>query len=1129
MSFSFTAADIATILAADSGKVVLPTPEQSTVIEQPLGQSVLVVAGAGSGKTETMANRVVWLVANGLAEPSQVLGLTFTRKAAGELGERVVDRLQRFLECLTEPAVHATLTPAQAAQAQMLEARTVEGLHTPEVSTYNAYASAVVREFGAFAGLPSGGEVIDAATAWGLARDIVCTSEEPGLAESGASIGLLVKHIITLDHAVADNLTTFDHVVRHLEAAEHIGDLPYSEKKTDGQYAVIDEVMRSLQATRMTVRLAQKFSEEKRRRGLLEFSDQLALAVETLRRSPDAVRSLRRRTPVVLLDEVQDTSVGQTVLLSTLFAGSSVMAVGDPHQSIYGFRGASASNLQSFHRDFRAPQQSAHASITLNLSTSWRNPSVVLRAANRVSEPLASALAAEHTSLTVKPLTSRAEYLGNEEPEEPAQLEVIVEETVQAEYDSLATWMREARNEHLSRTGDAATAAVIFRSRKHMPAASAALWKAGVPNRIVGLGGLLSTPEVTDLVCALRCLWFADANNELLRLLAGPRFRVGSADLAGLADAARWFSKRDHAKQPIEASALTTESGLPITEQEFTLLDALDEIAAMNDLNHRALKEVSAVGRARLQEAAVLLQNLRREVGADILTLLRTVTHALLLDIELDSAEHTGYHGGAVARANLDAFSDLVAGFLATDERGTLFSVLTWLERATEDDEPAEHVPEPETSTVQLITVHGSKGLEWDLVAVPRLVDGEFPATPREGRGWLRPGQLPDDLRGDRAARPRLNLDLADTQQQVRDAIVAYQDALKDRFAQEERRLAYVAMTRAASRLLLTCSFWGGQKQARQPAIYLRELSAAQLIGQLPESSNFETDPTPQEARTQQWPLDPLGQRQAAVHRAADTLRAALAQQSEPNAAASVHPMVRLLLAERDTAQRSAAPTLDAVDRLTASTFHEYIEDPSDAERRRLRPMPVRPYRRTRVGNLFHDWVERRASTALGTTLTLAAVDDALNPQLDPRDEAETEAEHHEDELQQLIEQFEQSRWASLQPLAVELEITLPFAGSTLVCKLDAIYAAPEDSPATIEIVDWKSGASPQTEAERVTRFLQLDLYRHAYAQWSGIAPELIEATLFYVAEGKELTAQHTRSLQDLETLWLQARDSTVS
>ncbi len=1145
----FSAARIAELMAEDPASAVRPTPEQTRVIEQALGGSVLVIAGAGSGKTETMANRVVWLVANGLAAPSQILGLTFTRKAAGELGERVIERLQRFSERLGSAAVIERLDAEERRRAAELRELMDDGLDLPEISTYNSFASAVVQEFGAIAGVAAGGTVIDEATAWGIARDLVCRSDEAALVESGDSISVIVKQVMNLDHAVADNLTSFDEVIAKTEALDALAGLPYNEKKREGRYAAIDRVLQNMAATRLAVELARRFSDEKRRRGLIEFSDQLALAVETLRRSPEAARVLRQRTPIVLLDEVQDTSVGQSTLLSMLFRGCSVMAVGDPHQSIYGFRGASASNLQSFHRDFggrSAAQSGAH--VTLSLSTSWRNPGIVLEAANTVSAPLAARLETETAGLAVKPLTSKAAYLGIPEAmdaKSPA-LEVRVAETLAEEFASLAEWMRSARNEHLARTGQPPTAAVVFRSRRHMPAVSEALWAVGVPNRIVGLGGLLTTPEVTDLVCAMRCTWFADAGSELLRLLAGPRFRLGVADLAGLRQAAKWFSDRDHAKQPLSDAERDAMSAVTDPERSFTLLDALDEIAGMPSLEHGALRAITDAGRARLREAGQMFRVLRREVGSDVLVLLRAITQELRLDIELDAGEHAGHDGSAVARANLDAFTELVEGFLATDEQGTLASVLHWLEKASENDEAAEHVPEPEPGTVQLITAHGSKGLEWQLVAIPRMVDGEFPASAREGMGWLRPGQLPDELRGDAGARPKLELALVDTQRDVTDAIAAYQRALQNRHAEEERRLAYVAITRAASRLLLTCSFWGRQTKARPPAVYLRELERAGLIPPLPNESAFESDPSEGEARTLEWPTDPLGKRAPQVLAAAEALRAALSEAAERGAPAersALHPVVALLLAEREAErEHERGAGLDTsspiADRLTASTFHEFIEHPIEADRRRLRPLPVRPYRRTRTGNLFHEWVERRSSTPLGSALTLAGFDfDAL--QGDGDDEAllgSARAEPHE-ELELLIEQFERSRWADRQPIEVELEITLPFAGRTLVCKLDAVYRQGDrdsgerrdssgEASERYEIVDWKSGRPPKNEKERASRFLQLDLYRHAYASWAGVDASLIDVSLFYVAEGVELRSEHPRSLEELEALWRDAERS---
>ncbi|MBK0419246.1 ATP-dependent helicase [Leucobacter sp. CSA1] len=1159
----FSAARIAELLAVPPNRALLPTEEQRRVIEHPLGGSALVVAGAGSGKTETMAGRVVWLVANGLAQPAQVLGLTFTRKAAGELNERVAGRLNAFAERLAEADERGALSGEEALRAaEILEGRAA-GLELPDVSTYNSFASAIVQEFGALAGVAAAAAVIDEATAWRLARDVVCTSDDPELVRSGESIPTLVRRVLEIDHAVSDNLTSFDRVDQVIAEFGRVRSLPYNAKaRAEGQegrlYAVVRDALTNLDTTLLTTRLAREFAERKRRLGLIEFSDQLALAVETLERFPRAGAVVRQRTPVVLLDEVQDTSVGQTRLLSRLFAGCSVMAVGDPHQSIYGWRGASADNLRSFHRDFRgagAPEEPA----TLSLSVSWRNPARVLEAAGAIVAPLNA-----ESPVEVPRLRSKEEHFGaaGAAGTDPAQVEWRYPETVDEEYAQLASWLRDAREEHAARTGELPTAAVVFRTRSAMPAVSAALTEAGVPNRIVGVGGLLTTPEITDVVSTLRCLWYADAGSELIRILSGPRFAIGVSDLAGLGEAARWFAGRDTAQQPLDAEDRSEDRALPDPDMQFTLLDALDEIAGMRGLDHAALRGISAPGRERLREAGQLLRQLRQAAGAGIPELLRAIEHGLRLDIELEANERSGYEGGAVARANLDAFVDLVEGFLATDEHGTLASVLAWLERVNELDQAAEHVPEPEPGTVQLITGHGSKGLEWDLVAIPRLTENEFPLPSSEGLGWLRPGRIPDELLGDAAARPALDWRTATTQEDLHRAVngftekteggvervPGYKDLLAERHRAEERRLAYVAVTRAASRLLLTGSFWGGGSRPRSPSVFLRDLDECGIIDGLPEESAHEQDPRDRPDRTVVWPLDPLGSRREGVLRAADALRRALeapARRAETGSEPRIDPTVELLLAEREAAEArrlaagagagpaaAARPAAASVpeptsssgsaagdglpERITASTFHEFVEDPETAERRRLRPLPQRPYRRTRIGNRFHEWVERRATTARGTALPLAGLEPGVaDPELA---EFETEAE-----LAPLIESFERSRWAALQPIAVEQEVTLPFAGRSLVCKLDAVYREESDGEDRYEIVDWKAGRAPRDDVERRSRFFQLDLYRHAYAQWAGVPPERIDVSLFYVAEGVELRGEQPRSLEELERIWYEA------
>ena len=1152
MNVVFSAERIAQLLSGPDRVPLLPTPEQRRVIEHPLnldeGGSALVIAGAGSGKTETMANRVVWLVANQLLEPGQVLGLTFTRKAAGELRERIAGRLETFGERLIDAGERGTLSPVEQQRAGEYVRSLADGLDLPEVSTYNAFAAGVMQEFGIAAGIPPGATIIDEATAWHLAREVVLRSDDPSLVASKLRLSALVKHAIALDHSVADHLTSFDRVERIVDEFSRVLNLPYNEKDQVGgpdgkNYAPVRDAVAGLAETPLIARLARAFAAEKRSRGLIEFSDQLLLATRTLQQSPQAIAVLRLRHRAVLLDEVQDTSVGQTRLLSMIFAGRPVMAVGDPHQSIYGWRGASAEGLLSFHTDFAgsAPGAGAAPATTLTLSTSWRNPSAVLDVANTVSAPLAAGSAVEVPRLAPRPHAAAG------------QVEWRYPETVHEEREQVAAWLAEARGAYLGEHGELPTAAVIFRNRRHMAAFSAALGAAGVPNRIVGIGGLLSTPEVTDVVSALRCIWYADASGDLIRLLAGPRFRIGVADIAGLQATARWFADRDIAQQRLSEVDVATDRVLADPDRRFTLIDALDQLATMRSRDHTALAGMSAEGFERLREAGRMLSALRQRAGGDVIELIGAVIRALRLDIELEANEARGHHGGAAALANLDAFTELVAGHLATDGRGTLAALLEWIERAAEADETAEHVAEPAPGAVQLITAHGAKGLEWDLVVVPRLVAGEFPGSPRDGVGWLRKGQLPDELRGDAAARPVLNWRIASHQKELRDRISDYTSELKERHAEEERHLAYVAVTRSAGRLLLTGSFWAGHAAPRAPSEYLLELQDRGIIDGLPEQSAHESDPSEMEEVTVEWPLDPLGARADAVLHAAAALRAELDGQTDrasgvgdadAGADHDLEPEVRLLLAERDAAE-TAAQHRPLPERLTASTFHEFIEHAAESERNRLRPVPRRPYRRTRVGNLFHEWIERRTTTAHGTAIPLfgselwlgtdglatdvlstnglgvdGLVVDGVSAAELADDSSGSDWLEADAELEALIERFEQSRWADLQPIAVELEISMPFAGRTVVCKLDAVYRTGDGADARYEVVDWKTGRPPRTDAERASRFLQLDLYRHAYAQWAGVPPERIDVTLFYVAEGEELRGETARSIEQLEQLW---------
>lgn len=1092
----FSALDLARFLGDPHRPPMLPTEDQQAVIEHPVGDAVLVVAGAGSGKTETIANRVLWLIVNGLVEPREVLGLTFTRKAAGELGERLRGKLFAVLERAQASSMLAQLSDAQRNRITRLNSQLDDSLDLPEASTYNAFAVSVTQEFGSILG--SADALIDEATAWGLARDVVVASTDPELQAIDASIDRLTVALLRIARSSREHLVTIDRVIDEAERFLTCEDLPRDERARargvrGNPYADVRDVLPSVRLTKVAARLAKEYERRKQERGLLEYSDQVALAIETLDHSPEAVSTLRARHRVIFLDEMQDTSVAQTRLLSHVFRGCSVMAVGDPHQSIYGWRGASSESLSGFHRAFQGP--GAKPASVLSLSTSWRNARRILDAANVIAAPLRA-----QSPIHVPKLQPAAEA-------EPGTVTAHYAETIDEEIQTVAAWMKAERERYEDTHGSLPTAAILFRSRKHMVRFSRGLTEAGVPNRIVGIGGLLTTPEVTDIVATLRCLWDAEAGNELIRLLAGPRFAVGPADIRGLRDLADWLSLRDHAHRPLRPETLASTGPLDEQRMRVTLVDALDVLLRLPD-DHGALKQVTPVGRTRLREAAGVLRKLRSMLGTSIPDLIGQVVRELRLDMELASNERWTPETSANAAANMYAFTEEVRRFLEISDDQGLGAVLAWLSRTEQEDEFVSYVPPARPDAVQLTTVHSAKGLEWDIVAIPNLSEGSFPSAPRNLGGWLSGGVLPDRLRGDASTRPKLSWDLAATSKELKDRIAEYREQNRQVHAEEERRLVYVAVTRARSRLLLTGSFWRGGRTPSAPAEHLRDLVEAGCIDAIPLESASRTPPDGVEEQRIVWPQDPLGARRDRVTSAAEAVRTARASLGSSDQLGSVS---RVLLAKEQRPADARRDALEAWTRVNASQFHEFVADPEGQLTNLVRPLPQRPFRRTRLGNLFHSWVEQRTTTARGTALELD-----VGQLHEGGDDISPEEQRALDEL---IAVFERSPWATLRPILVEEEISLPFAGRRIVCKLDAVY----ERQGRIEIVDWKTGRMPTGREEQTERFLQLDLYRVAYSMTFDVPLEQIDATLFYVRDNHTLTSRRVRTLEELESLWKQA------
>ncbi|MFF1634054.1 ATP-dependent DNA helicase [Leifsonia sp. NPDC058248] len=1053
-----------------AGALGLPTPteQQQAVIEAPLAPAI-VVAGAGSGKTETMANRVVWLLANGHVRVSEILGLTFTRKAAGELALRIRRRIEQLAA--------SGLTDIE-----------FDPFDAPNVATYNSFANAIFRENALLIGREPESAVLSEASAWQLARRLVVTSTDDRLVELEKSVDQVTSAVIALSRALSENVVEAADVARMTERFAGLAELPTGSGRVADMYLSVRTAIAVVGSLPPLLDLAEQFAAEKVRRGFVEYSDQVALALRVGERLPAVVDDYRERYRVILLDEYQDTSVVQTRLLSRLFAGQAVMAVGDPHQSIYGWRGASAANLGRFSLDFTGARDGA---MEYALSTSWRNPTRVLDAANVLVEPLSAA----------SPV--HVERLGARPGAVPGELDTRFEQTVADEAEAIAGWLGE-RLERRDADGRPPSAALLCRSVKKIDAFTGALARHGIPYHVLGLGGLLEQPVIADLVSAMRVMHDPTAGSELIRVLAGARWRLGPKDIATLRGVASWLAARDHRFRELDPAVRERLRQSVAGDESASLVDALDFVVEAPD-GHSQLTGFSAEGLGRMRAAGRQLDYLRSRVGLDLLDLVTLVQQELLLDIEV-AANETAQLG----QASLDAFAEQVSSYLASDDQATLGSFLSWLAEAERRDNLAPRSEDPEPGTVQILTIHGSKGLEWDIVAVPRMVDGELPGGPRSKKGWLEFGALPFEFRGDSSELPMLAWRTAETQKEVDEAVKAFEAEIVERHAAEQRRLAYVAVTRAKESLLLSGSYWSTQTKPRGPGAFLLELQAAGLLPEdaFPECHEPDENPLTLTAETVAWPLDPLGSRRERVEAAARAVSASL-DRGPGDGGVYAHD-IDLLLAERAN-RATDAELVELPTRIPASRFKDYVTDTATVAAALRRPMPERPYRQTRLGTLFHGWVEQRYGTVAGGSDVIDAAAAELD---DPVGETLESAE-----LGELRRTFEASEWADRRPHEVEIEIHVTLAGHVIVCKLDAVYPA-DDGVHTYQIVDWKTGKAPRDADDLERKQLQLALYRLAYARYAGIDPQFIDAVFYFVADDTVIRPERIYSEEELRSLW---------
>ncbi|MFH8254720.1 ATP-dependent helicase [Streptomyces roseolus] len=1134
------------------------TPEQTACITAPPAPQV-IVAGAGSGKTTVMAARVVWLVGTGQVAPEQVLGLTFTNKAAGELAERVRTALVRA--GVTDPdPVDPDDPPGE-----------------PAISTYHAFAGQLLTDHGLRIGLEPTSRLLADATRYQLAARVLREAPGPYPALT-KSFPTLVENLLALDAELAEHLVEPEELLAY--DAELLTALAGARLTNDD----LRKLPETAAARRELTGLVTRYRAAKRSRDLLDFGDQIALSARLATTRPEVGAILRDAYRVVLLDEYQDTSVAQRLLLSGLFGqgtGHPVTAVGDPCQAIYGWRGASVANLDDFPAHF--PHADGTPASRQSLSENRRSGGRLLDLANGLAAPL------------------RAMHAGVEalRPAPGAEADGTVRIALLPTHAEELDWLADSLA-HLVRTGrEPGSMAVLCRTAGDFPALQAALVARGVPVEVVGLSGLLHLPEVADLVAVCEVLQDPGANASLVRLLTGPRWRIGPRDLALLGRRARLLVRHDGTDpDPGQRLAAAVEGVDPA--EVTSLADALDTFLDSGGHPDDGLP-FSAEARVRFAHLAAELRSLRSSLADPLMDVLHRILTVTGLEVELSASPHAL---AARRRETLGNFLDVAAGFASLDGEASLLAFLGFLRTAAQFEKGLDNALPGGENTVKVLTAHKSKGLEWDVVAVPGLVAGQFPSA-RARESWTsQPQVLPHALRGDAATLPEPDAwDAA--------GMKSFKAAMTDHQHTEELRLGYVTFTRPRTLLLASAHWWGpSQKRPRGPSAFMEALRAhceqghGDIEAWAEEPGKDAENPLLAEA-TQDlpWPL-PLDEEALKRRReAAEHVRAAL-RALPPQGGRATGPDPAPALPERPAADRPApdrpagglwlpgdlaeeppyepgdapydeppyepeeapfdgppdtpaphdgplrgavpadaiphpreheltpeeARTIASWDRdltaltaelhrtrattrdvllpayLSASQVIRLAEDPDAFAQELVRPMPKRPQPAARRGTRFHAWVESRFEELplpfLAPDELPGGEDFAGEPEIvDERD------------LESLKEAFARTPYAHRTPYRVEVPVHLTLAGRVVRGRIDAVYRDPDSG--AYEIVDWK------TSRHRTADPLQLALYRLAWAERHGLDPEEVAAAFVYVRTGEVARPARLPGRAELEAILL--------
>src|SRR4051794_38238688 len=697
-------------------------PDQLRAVTHGAGP-LLVVAGAGTGKTQVITRRIAWLIATRRAKPSEILALTFTDKAAEEMAVRV-DQLVPY------------------------------GYTDTAISTFHAFGDRIIREYALEIGLPTDVRVLTRAEVVIFLREHLFEFDLDVYRPLGdptrflSALATLFSRCKDEDIAPADYLAHAERV-----AAEAAWVREAAGSGEDDASHIADAAEEDARRQAELARAYATYQELLAAAGCIDFGDQVALALRLVRTSPAARREIASRFRYILVDEFQDTNRAQAEMVAVLAEEHrNVTVVGDDDQAIYAFRGAAVDNILAFQDRYLGAR-------TVVLRRNYRSLGPILDASYRLVRFNDPDRLEVRTGITKRLRPQRISPAAR-----PVRLEVFATGSDEAD------WIAAEVGRRIEGGAAPRDHAVLVRANGHADPILRALNIAGIPWRFSGTSGLYARPEVRLLLSFLRVAADLESNVDLYAVAASDIYRLGGEDLTAIVNMARrrnrsiWAVLDELDRQP-GILRISPESRVTVRKLVADLRGYADE--------------------AHERPAGELLYRFLRASGM----------LARLVGTDSPAAEEQ--------LANVARFFEIVRSqsALLRDDRAVFVAphLATLIEAG---DDPATAELDPDADAVAVLTVHKAKGLEFPVVFLPGLVAGRFPGN---GRG--EPLALPAGL--GRGAPPNAEAALG-----------------------EERRLFYVAMTRARDELILShAADYGGARARRVSPFVLEALDLPTVAG----------------------------------------------------------------------------------------------------------------------------------------------------------------------------------------------------------------------------------------------------------------------------------------------------------